>query len=70
MNHAINIYLDHFGLRERPFSLVPDPEFLFWSPAHKRAFAMFEYEVNGYFRKIGLPGKQVCNLDFVDPCQK
>jgi len=45
MNHAINIYLDHFGLRERPFSLVPDPEFLFWSSAHKRAFAMFEYGI-------------------------
>lgn len=45
MNHSINIYLDHFGLKERPFSLVPDPDFLFWSPAHKRAFAMFEYGI-------------------------
>jgi type II secretory pathway predicted ATPase ExeA len=45
MNHAINIYLDHFGLNERPFSLVPDPDFLFWSPAHKRAYAMLEYGI-------------------------
>lgn len=45
MNHSINIYLDHFALRERPFSLVPDPDFLFWSPAHRRAFAMFEYGI-------------------------
>lgn len=45
MNHSINIYLDHFGLNERPFSLVPDPDFIFWSPAHERAFAMFEYGI-------------------------
>lgn len=45
MNHSINIYLDHFALSERPFSLVPDPDFLFWSRAHKRAFAMFEYGI-------------------------
>ena len=45
MTHSISIYLDHFGLRERPFSLVPDPDFLFWSPAHRRAFAMFEYGI-------------------------
>lgn len=43
MNHAINIYLDHFGLHERPFSLVPDPDFLYWSPVHERAYAMFEF---------------------------
>ncbi len=45
MNHSVNIYLDHFGLTERPFSLVPDPDFIFWSPAHERAFAMFEYGI-------------------------
>lgn len=45
MNYSINIYLDYFGLRERPFNLVPDPEFLFWSPAHRRAFAMLEYGI-------------------------
>lgn len=45
MDYSINIYLDYFGLRERPFNLVPDPEFLFWSPAHRRAFAMLEYGI-------------------------
>ncbi len=38
-----NIYLDHFGFSERPFSLLPDPDFLFWSEAHARAFAVLEY---------------------------
>ncbi|MBE0414346.1 AAA family ATPase [Yoonia sp.] len=40
---SVALYNDHFGFRERPFSLSPDPDFLFWSPAHKRAFAVLEY---------------------------
>jgi type II secretory pathway predicted ATPase ExeA len=32
-----------FGLKERPFTLLPDPDFLYWSPLHKRAFAVLEY---------------------------
>lgn len=42
---AIDLYNDHFGLRERPFSLLPDPDFLFWSPAHRRAYTMLEYGI-------------------------
>jgi general secretion pathway protein A len=42
---AFNIYNQHFGLTARPFALVPDPDFLFWSPAHKRAYSMLEYGV-------------------------
>lgn len=41
--YTLDIYNAHFGLTERPFSLVPDPDFLFWSPAHKRAYAMLEF---------------------------
>jgi type II secretory pathway predicted ATPase ExeA len=36
-------YLDHFGLKAAPFSLLPDPAFLYWSANHKRAHAMLEY---------------------------
>lgn len=43
MSDALSFYLEHFGLRERPFSLTPDPEFLFWSPAHRGAYAMLDY---------------------------
>ncbi len=45
---ALDIYTEYFGLKERPFTLVPDPDFLFWSPAHRRAYAMLEY---GLFTK-------------------
>lgn len=37
------LYNDHFGFDERPFSLSPDPDFLFWSKAHKRALSVLEY---------------------------
>jgi len=42
---SLDIYTDHFGLTERPFSLVPDPSFLFWSESHQRAFTMLEYGI-------------------------
>lgn len=38
-------FAQHFGLKERPFTLLPDPDFLYWSSAHKRAYAVLEYGV-------------------------
>ncbi|MBL3566618.1 AAA family ATPase [Rhodovulum sulfidophilum] len=38
-----SLYNAHFGFHERPFSLSPDPDFLFWSKAHTRAFAVLEF---------------------------
>lgn len=40
---SLDIYTGYFGLRSRPFSLVPDPEFIYWSPVHRRAYTMLEY---------------------------
>lgn len=45
MGSSIDLYTAHFGLKERPFSLVPDPGFLFWSDTHARAFSMLEYGI-------------------------
>ena len=45
MESTLDIYNAHFGLFERPFSLLPDPDFLFWTVPHQRAFAMLEYGV-------------------------
>lgn len=36
-------YLEHFGFRMRPFSILPDPSMMFWSTRHKRAYAVLEY---------------------------
>jgi type II secretory pathway predicted ATPase ExeA len=38
-----DLFASYFGLKERPFTLLPDPDFLYWSPLHKRAFAVLEY---------------------------
>lgn len=43
MTSPASSYLEHFGLRERPFALAPDPEFIHWSDAHRSAYAMLEY---------------------------
>lgn len=43
MASSLDLYTTHFGLTERPFSLVPDPDFLFWSAPHRRAYTMLEY---------------------------
>lgn len=40
-----NLYTEHFGLKERPFSLSPDPDFMFWSKSHTRAFSVLEYGI-------------------------
>lgn len=42
---AVGFYLDFFGFHERPFTLVPDPDFLFWSPQHRRAYSVLEFGV-------------------------
>jgi ATPase subunit of ABC transporter with duplicated ATPase domains len=43
MNSTLNIYTQHFGLSERPFSLVPDPAFVYWSGTHTRAYTILEF---------------------------
>ncbi len=40
---SLDIYIEHFGLRERPFSLLPDPDFMYWSPNHRWTYTMLEY---------------------------
>ncbi|MEY1556963.1 ExeA family protein [Yoonia sp. R2331] len=34
-----------FGLKRRAFTLLPDPDFLYWSPGHKRAYSVLEYGI-------------------------
>lgn len=41
----VDIYNAFFGFDERPFTLVPDPDFLFWSKSHRLAYTMLEYGI-------------------------
>ena len=40
------MYTTYFGLKEKPFRLVPDPEFLFLSTSHEEALAHLSYAVS------------------------
>lgn len=44
------MYEEFFHLRERPFTLLPDPDFLYLSPQHKLAKAYLEY---GIHQRVG-----------------
>ena len=39
------MYEEFYGLREKPFSILPDPDFIYWGRAHSMAFAMLEYSI-------------------------
>lgn len=37
------LYAEFFGLRERPFNLLPDPSLIYWSPQHARAITVLRF---------------------------
>ncbi len=51
------MYLDFYGFSETPFSLSPNPRFIFFSKTHKEAFALLLYGINKRFGFIELTGE-------------
>ena len=45
------MYESFYGFREKPFSLLPDPAFLYLGQQHSAAFAMLEY---GLMHQVGI----------------
>ena len=45
------MYAKFFGLQEKPFSLIPDGDFIFFSPGHLAAFTMLEF---GVLEQVGI----------------
>jgi general secretion pathway protein A len=39
------MYEAFYGLREKPFSIIPDPDLIYWGRAHRMAFSMLEFGV-------------------------
>lgn len=39
------MYEAFYGLREKPFSILPDPDLIFWGRMHTMAFTMLEFGV-------------------------
>jgi general secretion pathway protein A len=53
------VYLDHYGLKEPPFDITPNPRFLFFSPKHREAFNHLLYgirERKGFVQLTGEVG--------------
>jgi general secretion pathway protein A len=51
------MYTRHYGLREKPFSLSPDPRFLFLSTSHREALAHLLYGIESGEGFIAVTGE-------------
>jgi general secretion pathway protein A len=51
------MYEAFYGLKERPFTLLPDPEYLYLSPAHKLARAYLDYGIKQRLGFVVLTGE-------------
>jgi len=40
------MFENHFGFKEKPFSLLPDPDYLLLGPKHRIAYNLLEYGLN------------------------
>ena len=71
------MYLEFFGLREKPFGLTPDPKFLFFSEKHREALDHLLYGIHqkeGFVLISGDTGTgktTLCRalLERLDPCE-
>lgn len=41
----ISLYTQTYNFRERPFTLLPDPDFLYWTTKHRNAYTVLQYGV-------------------------
>lgn len=54
------MYERHYGLRERPFSLTPDPAYLYPSRVHKEALSHLRFGIEGQAGFIVVTGEIGC----------
>ena len=54
------MYEAFYGLTEKPFSIQPDPELLFWGRAHSMAYAMLEYGIMNHAGFTVISGEVGC----------
>ena len=45
MTGIIEMYEKFYGLTTRPFTMQPDPYFLYWGHTHSLAYSMLEYGI-------------------------
>jgi|GEM_PF-85425 len=54
---AVTMYTNYFGFKEKPFTLTPNPRFIYLSKHHKEAFAHLLYGINSHYGFIELIGE-------------
>ena len=54
------MYEEFYELTEKPFSIQPDPDFLFWGQAHSMAYAMLEYGIMNHAGFTVITGEVGC----------
>lgn len=62
------MYLEHFGLSEAPFSIAPDPRYLYMSERHREALAHLVYGLNSDGAFILLSGEVGTGKTTVSRC--
>jgi general secretion pathway protein A len=51
------MYCDYFGLKEKPFTITPNPRFIFLSKNHKEVFAHLLYGIRNHSGFIEITGE-------------
>lgn len=51
------VYLDYYQLREAPFAITPDPEFLFSASCHRQVLDKIDYAINARMGFVLLTGE-------------
>lgn len=51
------MYEKHFNLRERPFALSPDPDYLYPSRVHQEALSYLRYGIEGHAGFVVITGE-------------
>ena len=39
------MYESHYHLKSKPFSILPDPDLIYWGRGHRLAFSMLEFGI-------------------------
>ena len=60
MDHLL--YQTHFGLREAPFNITPDPSFLYLSASHREGLAQLSYGIRARKGFVVLAPRICCGL--------
>jgi len=54
------MYEEFYGLSKKPFSIQPDPEYIYWGRTHSLAYAMLEYGVMNHAGFTVISGEIGC----------